>query len=155
MENKFGALNMDIDEYQAVASETMRFEKSGATALSIVMLGLNGEVGGLSTEYKKNLRDGRNYTIFKEKVMEEIGDIIWYVTALATLENIPMSEILRNNLRKTQDRWNDVDEAIQYDLEGDLFDDGFDDNEQIPREFVAEFSERLDDDGKVYAQITV
>lgn len=155
MENKLGALDMEIDEYQAVASETMRFDKSGSAALSIVMLGLNGEVGGLSTEYKKNLRDGNNYTIFKEKVMEEIGDIIWYVTALATLENIPMSEILQNNLKKTQDRWNDSNGTIQFDLEGEMFDDGLEENEQIPRDFVAEFSEHLGDDNKVYAQITV
>lgn len=146
---------MDIDEYQAVAAETMQFDKRGASASSIVMLGLNGEVGELSTEYKKKLRDGESYTIFKEKLIEEIGDIIWYISCLATLENIPLSEILIKNLRKTQDRWNDIQELAQLDLDSDFYDDGYEEGEQIPREFVAEFRESVGSDEKIYAEIFV
>lgn len=130
---------MDIDEYQAESLETMQFDKTADIALSIVMLGLNGEVGSLSTEYKKKIRDGDKYALFKEKLIEEIGDIIWYLSAIASIEDISMSSVLKYNLRKTKERWIDNQSAKQLELEGEFLDDGFDENEQFPREFVAEF----------------
>jgi len=146
---------MNIDEYQALAAETMQFDKDDDTALSIVMLGLNGEVGSLSTEYKKKIRDGDNYALFREKLIEELGDIIWYLTSIATIENIPLSEIVKHNLKKTQDRWSDLQGTIQLELEGEFYDDGYEENEQFPREFVAEFREDIDKKGKNCVKIFV
>ncbi|WP_086930220.1 nucleoside triphosphate pyrophosphohydrolase family protein [Agarilytica rhodophyticola] len=146
---------MEVDEYQALAAETMQFDKKESTALSIVMLGLNGEVGGLSTEYKKKLRDGDNYEIFKEKLIEELGDIIWYLASIATIEDIPLSQILTHNLKKTQDRWEDLTDKAQLELEGEFFDDNYDEDEQLPREFVAEFREGTDKHNKKCVNIFV
>ncbi|TVZ39764.1 MazG-like nucleotide pyrophosphohydrolase family protein [Alteromonadaceae bacterium 2753L.S.0a.02] len=146
---------MNIDDYQAEAAETMQFEKSAEEALSIVMLGLNGEVGSLSTEYKKKLRDGDNYALFKDKLVEELGDIIWYLTAIATIENIPLSEILKSNLKKTRDRWADLQGVKQLELEGEFLDDEYEEHEQFPREFVAEFREGVDKKGKECIDIFV
>ena len=131
---------MNIDDYQAEAAETIQFEQNKETALPIVMLGLSGEVGSLSTEYKKKLRDGENHVLFKDKLVEELGDIIWYLTAIATIENIPLSQILKSNLRKTRDRWVGFQGGKQLELlEGEFFDDAYEEQEQFPREFVAEF----------------
>ena len=146
---------MNIDEYQALAMETIQFDKSESHALSIVMLGLNGEVGSLSTEYKKKIRDGESYTIFRDKVIEELGDIIWYLTAIATIENVQLSEILEHNLKKTQGRWDGIQGAIQLNLEGEFLDDKYEECEQFPREFVAEFFEEADEDGEKYVKVLV
>lgn len=146
---------MNVDEYQAEALETMQFDIKGDTALSIVILGLNGEVGSLSTEYKKKLRDGDNYALFKDKLIEELGDIIWYLTAIATIEDIPLSEILKSNLKKTQDRWSDLQGNRQLELEGEFLDDAYEEHEQFPREFVAEFKEGTDKKGKRCVKILV
>ncbi|MEQ8289304.1 MAG: nucleoside triphosphate pyrophosphohydrolase family protein [Gammaproteobacteria bacterium] len=146
---------MNVDEYQANAAETMQFKKNEDAALAIVMLGLNGEVGSLSTEYKKKIRDGENYTIFRQKIIEELGDIIWYLTSIATIENIPLSEILKQNLKKTQDRWEDLQGVVQLDLEGEFYDDEYIETEQLPREFVAEFREVENSDGKTYTKVHV
>jgi len=146
---------MNIDEYQALAAETMQFDKTQEAALSIVMLGLNGEVGSLSTEYKKKIRDGDSYALFREKLVEELGDIIWYLTSLATIEDIPVSEILNFNLKKTQERWADLQGTAQLPLEGEYYDDQYDEQEQLPREFVTEFKESTDKKGKHCIEITV
>lgn len=146
---------MNVDDYQVQALETIQFDPNDKTARSIVMLGLSGEVGGLSTEYKKNIRDGESYTIFRDKLTEEIGDIIWYISTLASIEGISLSEILDKNLKKTQGRWKDIQEDTQPGFEGEFYDDEFPENEKIPREFVAEFKEVEKDDGKKYASITV
>lgn len=146
---------MEIDEYQALAAETVQFDLGGASALSIVMLGINGEVGSLSTEYKKRLRDGKNYGAFKEKLIEELGDIFWYLTLIATIEDIPLSQVLEFNLKKTQDRWADLQGSPQLELEGEFYDDEYEENEQFPREFVVEFKEGTDLKGKNCVDITV
>jgi len=146
---------MNIDEYQAESAETMQFEKTSEEALSIVMLGLNGEVGSLSTEYKKKIRDGENYALFKDKLIEEIGDIIWYLTAIATIEGISLSQILKSNLKKTQDRWADIQGVKQLELEGEFLDDEYEENEQFPREFVAKFKVGKNKHGKECVDIFV
>ncbi len=146
---------MDINEYQSQAADTMQFGKDSNDALSIVLLGLSGEVGELSTEYKKKLRDGDHYKIFREKIIEELGDIIWYISSIATIEGIELSNILRQNLKKTTERWNDLNDNLQLELEGEFPDDSFPENEQLPREFVAEFEENSKEDGKKYVSVTV
>jgi len=146
---------MNIDDYQAKAAETLQFDSNSNDAISISLLGLSGEVGELSTEYKKKIRDGDSYKIFQEKIIEEIGDIMWYLTSIATHEGIEFSEILRKNLIKTAERWKDLNVHGQLAFDGELLDDGCIEEEQFPREFVAEFEEMVGDDGKKHAKVYV
>lgn len=139
---------MNIDNYQAEAAETMQFNKDSQEARTIVMLGLSGEVGTLETEYKKKLRDGDRHELFKEKIMEEIGDIIWYLSSIATIENISLSKILKSNLKKTRERWADLPDTKQLEFEGEFLDDAFEEHEQFPREFIAEFRKGVDQRGR-------
>lgn len=146
---------MDINDYQAQATDTMQFEKSSDKAISIALFGLSGEVGELATEYKKRLRDGDNYKIFKEKLMEEIGDIMWYLSSIATIENMQLSDALEFSIKKAKERWEDLHLSPQLELEGEFPDDGRPDNEQFPREFVAAFQESMDKNGKDCISVTV
>ena len=85
---------MNFDEYQRRASITDQNPKpaadpqGGAPAPQrhevIPLLGLVGEVGGLLTEYKKLLRDGATHRKFRDEVAEELGDILWYVSNVAS-----------------------------------------------------------------------
>jgi len=146
---------MDVNEYQARASDTAQFDKGNDEAISISLLGLSGEVGELLTEYKKRIRDGDSYKIFREKLVEELGDILWYLSSIATFEGIELSEVLSQNIRKTTERWEEIHNNGQLDFDGEFFDDGREEHEKFPREFVAEFNEFIADDGKTYAGIKV
>lgn len=147
---------MDIDEYQVTAANTIQFNQdTGNEEISIYLLGLSGEVGELATEYKKKIRDGESYQSFRNKVIEEMGDIMWYLSSIATYEDIELSEILQNNKLKISQRWNDINPVEQLKFDSEFFDDGCDDSEQFPREFVAEFREVDGNDGKLYAEIYV
>jgi len=141
---------MDLDEYQARAIETSQFELNEKDGKFITLMGLSGEVGELATEYKKQLRDGDGYTVFKEKLTEELGDILWYLSAIAKHEEINLSYIAESNLRKIDDRWKDG--LIQPSF--DLFDNNFPPHEQLPRHFKATFQERIGEDKKKYICIT-
>lgn len=144
-------VRMDLDEYQALAIETLQFKLNEKDGKFITLMGLSGEVGELATEYKKQLRDGDGYTIFKEKLTEELGDILWYLSAIAKHEDLSLSRIAKFNLRKIDDRWKD--NLIQPSFE--LFDNNYPPHEQLPRFFKATFQEKMGGDNKKYTCITV
>lgn len=129
---------MEFNQYQIAASQTDQI--TGATVESIVVpfLGLAGESGALLTQYKKFLRDGDKYEIFDKRIGEELGDILWYAADIATKFNLKLDDIAQDNLRKVNDRWRSKDEGLGRKL----FDERRAPNEQFPREFVAEITER-------------
>lgn len=79
---------MDFNNYQTEALLTDRVPArdgvDDATSLIVPMLGLAGETGQLLSEYKKHLRDGEAHKLFKERVSEELGDLLWYIAIAAT-----------------------------------------------------------------------
>ena len=93
------------------------------------MLGLAGETGQLLSEYKKHLRDGEAHRLFKERVREELGDLLWYIANVASKFELSLSEIAAANLEKVEGRW------IAERPEPLRFDDVFPSAEQLPRHF--------------------
>lgn len=74
--------------------------------LSYLMTGLTGEVGELQGTFSKVIRDsgGKIYESDLLNMKRELGDICWFVAELATEFNIPLGEILSQNLDKLRDR---------------------------------------------------
>src|SRR5258707_4323921 len=100
---------MDFDRYQKEALRTdrvpARVGSDDALSLIVPMLGLAGETGQLLSEYKKHLRDGDAHRLFKERVSEELGDLLWYIANVASKFNLTLEEIAVSNLVKVQARW--------------------------------------------------
>lgn len=57
------------------------------------MLGLVGETGSLLAEAKKKQRDAASYLGYAEAVAEEIGDVLWYLAAVARRHRLALSDI--------------------------------------------------------------
>ena len=99
---------MTFDEYQLKAAATDASEIAKNTDLSVPLLGLAGETGSLLTLYKKWLRDGDAYQIMADRLSEEMGDILWYLAAIARrrgLSSIPSQDrILRRRPGDTRRR---------------------------------------------------
>ena len=97
---------MDFDSYQKEALRTDRVPApDDAASLIVPMLGLAGETGQLLSEYKKHLRDGEAHRLFKERVSEELGDLLWYIANVASKFDLPLSDIAAANLVKVKQRW--------------------------------------------------
>lgn len=99
---------MKFDEYQAKTLETAIYPEQGtgsALALAYVGLGL-GESGEVQGKIKKVLRDddGVLTNEKREAIAAEAGDILWYVSQLATEIGVPMSTIAQANVDKLQSR---------------------------------------------------
>ena len=86
---------MKADKYQEQASRTLidmphrRFSDE-EIMLAWIALGLSGEVGELADYIKKGVF--HDHGIAQSKVKEELGDILWYVAAIATKMHLSLSE---------------------------------------------------------------
>jgi uncharacterized protein YabN with tetrapyrrole methylase and pyrophosphatase domain len=77
---------------------------------------------------------GRVMVRFNEKLKEELGDVLWYISTIASQHNIKMDEIAEGNLKKINDRFSDGDLRSFK-----IYDDEFVKDEQFPREFEIQF----------------
>lgn len=135
---------MDFETYQREAARTDRID--GDKEVIVPLLGIGGEVGSLLTEYKKLLRDGAAHARFTSIVEEELGDILWYVSTVASRMNLDLSEIAMMNLAKNQDRWGTDDGSqLGLGLEPVLLDESYPLHEQFPRSFHVRFEEVVEE----------
>lgn len=125
---------MKFKDYQNKAKETdQNYTPSETDKNKIIpILGLVGEVGALLSEYKKQLRDD-GYRGFENNLKEELGDILWYVSNIATKFNLNLDEIAENNLKKIKNRWMKLKDKYK------LYDEKFSKEEQLPRSFSYKF----------------
>lgn len=136
---------MEFDDYQDQALRTERVPNQTGPVEAIPFIGLAGETGELLNEYKKFLREGAAHKRFRERLAEELGDILWYLANAASKYDLRLSAIASQNLAKTKGRWDDRSVG-QATLWGDArqFDATFPSAEQLPRRFVAHFVQRQD-----------
>lgn len=127
---------LDFATYQRQAAKTSKFAKRDGEAATLSLLGLMGELGSLAAEQKKRLRDGDRYRYFREKVDEELGDLLWYLASLASAHGLDLEEIARQNLAKIEAVWLPSDDSHYL-----LFDIQAPPAQQIPRHFDIEFRE--------------
>ena len=126
---------MEFREYQDLAKKTIQIYNADETSnIVITYLGLIGEAGSVVSELKKKLRDGNSYSNFKNKLKEELGDVLWYVSAIASQNEISLEEIANENINKIHDRFlqEDNDSFTDYDAD-------YPKNEKLPDEFEINF----------------
>ena len=93
---------MLLDEYQDRAKTTAVYPKElGAVYPTI---GLASEAGEALNVAKRHLRSGRIAISHdtREALIEEAGDVLWYVAILADELGISLSTLARENLDKLQ-----------------------------------------------------
>jgi NTP pyrophosphatase (non-canonical NTP hydrolase) len=130
---------MDFDSYQKEALRADRVPAGNGgddtASLIVPMLGLAGETGQLLSEYKKHLRDGEAHRLFRERVSEELGDLLWYIANVASKFDLPLSEIAAANLAKVKQRWaSNRADLLTFDAE-------LPEGERLPHRFEVEILE--------------
>ena len=82
---------LTVDQYASEAARTD--QRKGSGTIGFTMLGLFGETGSLLAEAKKKQRDAASYLGYAEAVAEEIGDVLWYLAAIARRHRLVLSDI--------------------------------------------------------------
>lgn len=96
---------MEFSDYQKAACETDQRHGAALEDLVVHVLGLAGEAGSVASEYKKKLRDQAAHPMWKARMREELGDVLWYLSVLANKMGLTLEDIARANLEKTRNRW--------------------------------------------------
>lgn len=98
---------MNINEYQEKARTTR--SESIQNNLSYSALGLTGEAGEVADKVKKILRgdfqgDPERLDAHKMEIAKEIGDVLWYLAAVADDLGVHLDVIAQSNLDKLSSR---------------------------------------------------
>lgn len=99
-----------LNEYQALAMRSAIYPGRGATSgVAYTALGLAGEAGEVANKVKKVLRDGRNDMVSErqnryDQIASELGDVLWYVAAVAYELGYDLETIARLNVEKLRER---------------------------------------------------
>jgi NTP pyrophosphatase (non-canonical NTP hydrolase) len=105
--DKFGYFdNFDSDEVDWTDLYSKWVEKKimteGQARLVENTLGLVGEAGEVAEKIKKLIRDSSRFQ--NEEIMKELGDVVFYATALANIYGKGLQEVLELNIAKLDDR---------------------------------------------------
>lgn len=95
---------MILNDYQKKASLTAQYPQE--KALEYLCLGLCSEAGEVAGKLKKIIRD--NNSILSEdkksQIISELGDVLWYLSQIASTLNVPMDLVAHQNITKLFDR---------------------------------------------------
>ena len=98
---------MNFDEYQSKTQETAIYPEQGKLGgLIYAALGL-GEAGEIQNIIKKILRDDNGIVSkeIKEKIVYELGDLLYYCARMAKELNFNFDTIAQMNLNKLKSRY--------------------------------------------------
>ena len=100
---------MKFDDYQAQAITTLTKDHDFgdiSAELMAQILGLVGESGEVAEKFKKIIRDeeGELSAEARQELLKELGDILWYINAVAVLLDSSLAEVAENNLGKVLSR---------------------------------------------------
>lgn len=91
----------DFDKYQVEARKTAVYPNQDKNVV-YPTLGLCGEAGEVAENVKKVFRDDYGIVTLerRDKLIMELGDVLWYVANLAIELGVALSAIAEENLKK-------------------------------------------------------
>jgi NTP pyrophosphatase (non-canonical NTP hydrolase) len=133
---------MELNEYQRLAADTDDRVPHGMDGLRVLLLGVVGEAGSAASEAKKSYRDVENPDSQEEAppwvaelICEELGDMLWYMAAVARRLGRDFDTIATDNLEKASELWRrDLPPPAGYD-------EGFPEEQSLLRRFTVLFDE--------------
>lgn len=98
-------LPLSTDEYQAFVVRNISDKVPATMEVAWALMGLVAESGETIEVYEKALRkkgelDATDY----EKIKDELGDVLWYLTAAAASIEVDLIELIEHNVAKLNAR---------------------------------------------------
>jgi NTP pyrophosphatase (non-canonical NTP hydrolase) len=91
---------VEFSEYQRFSRRTAEYPREAW--LTYPALGLAGEAGEVAEHAKKAIRDDAGMVTDERRaaMAKELGDVLWYVSQLASELGLELDQIARDNLEK-------------------------------------------------------
>lgn len=110
---------MNLETYRRRMVQFISYPHAGtgsSKALSYVALGLAGEAGEVANDVKKIMRDDKDDpTLRRDRIIDELGDVLWYWMAMCYELRVDPTTVCLRNLRKLATR-----HSIEVDMSDDL-----------------------------------
>lgn len=99
---------MNADAYQTAAARTLIDEPDHTFTGNELMLmwcglGLGGESGEILELLKKGIC--HQHGLNTAKLIDECGDLLWYLSGICTLIGVPLSDVMERNVTKLKLRY--------------------------------------------------
>ncbi len=89
--------------FQREARRSLRDDLPYEAICSNMCMGLAGEIGEVIDIMKKHIYQGKELDI--TDVIEEVGDVLWYIANFCNVNNITMDECMESNIKKLRKRY--------------------------------------------------
>lgn len=98
---------MNFSEYQKISWQTALYPNKGHNFV-FPTLGLAGESGEVAEKVKKIFRDNNGVVDekIKETIQKELGDVLWYISQIASEFGLSLDKIASENIKKLSSRKN-------------------------------------------------
>lgn len=106
---------VDFNLYQQLAQRTSN-TNTKSDKIENGLMGLNGEAGEAMDVLKKYYFQG--HELDKDKLIDELGDVLWYIAETCQGLEISMEEVARRNIGKLYKRYPkgfEVDRSVNRD----------------------------------------
>lgn len=100
---------MTINEYQKKSTRTLNRNLTDQEQITNMLMGIQGETGEVADHFKKHYYQGHDLNM--QEVAEEIGDVMFYITNLCSLNDLVLEEIIEGNYQKLVKRYPEGFEA--------------------------------------------
>jgi NTP pyrophosphatase (non-canonical NTP hydrolase) len=94
---------MKMNNYQEKAMRTFNTELNDFHAMLYAALKLTGEAGEVSDYIGKWVGQGHNLDM--DRLIEELGDVLWYIALFSKLTGVSLQEIADRNIEKLERRY--------------------------------------------------
>ena len=94
---------MQFNEYQQLAERTAKTMSDSKLRYANFGMGIAGEAGEVCDYLKKVVFQGHDFD--KQKLTEELGDVLWYIATTATTAGVDLHEVAVQNVEKLKRRY--------------------------------------------------
>ena len=93
---------MTFDEYQTAAARTMNSALPDNERLLDAAAGIAEEAGEVLAHVRKRLY--QRTELDRKRLAEELGDVLWCVAAVATMQGLTLQDVAAGNIAKLRAR---------------------------------------------------
>lgn len=108
---------MEFRSYQEKAEQTDHTPGEGEFRTALQVLALQSKVGELSSNFKKYYRRQKTKTNLQNSISKNLGDILWYISSIATSSKLDLEDVAEENLEKLKRRFGVIEPSLFDPLE--------------------------------------
>lgn len=105
---------MDFKEYQEKASRTDNLSSNITSNILNACMGMVGESAETLEHMKKVIFQGHEFD--PNKLIEEAGDVLWYIAKLARVMGYDFEDIARHNIEKLERRYPELSFKVERSI---------------------------------------